>query len=289
VCKKNAKVFYVGRGKRGRAWESVRRSQAWKEHVRRLPEGYEVVLLHRDLTEDESIELEREEIETNGGAAAEGGTLINWIPGELAGGISIGMEIGLDIHAGDEESRKDAAAQDDAYRSVRRFKDLTPLQRLEGVRLFDEKVGPPLAPLKKVIERCNERRTCDYPDGVDDAVQIAEEISRLSSQLANKKLKFVDFCYEVEEQIDQIELCIEDASPRYRKKIADLHRAMLGWFEFFDSGNREEAQRASLEEWKRQGGLEKLKAMLINSPHLLTPELRESLGIDADPDGEGKA
>jgi hypothetical protein len=276
ACKKSGRIFYVGKGKVGRAWEQKNRSAAWKDYVAALPDGHEIRLLHRDLTEEESITLERVEIESQGGAAAEGGSLVNWIPGEVGDGISVGFEIGIDIYAGDEEARNNAAAQDAAYRAVRKFKTLTRQERLASLAQFEPVVGPKFRPLDEIIQRYDSRRQFDYPPGVDDACGIAAEIHRLADRLERRGVSYVDFCFAVESLLDQLELCIEDTKPRHRRLVADLHAAACSWFDLFDSGNREEARRASHQEWIRQGGPGKLREMLSEHPELAPPETRKS-------------
>lgn len=272
VCKQTAKVFYVGRGKRGRAWDKEKRSEAWKKFVAGLPDGHEVVLLHRDLTEDESVPLERKEIEAHGGAASQGGTLINWNPGDVSLDVTLGIEVTVDLPAGDEQQQENEAAQHEAYLRVRKFKQMTRAEKLACLDRFDAMVDPSLSPLEVIIERCERREAC-YPSGVDDACDAADGIRGLASRLRRQGISYLNFCLEIEGHLEQLELALDDTEPRYRKKVKACYDALWAWFSLFDTGNREEALDAAHAEWERQGGLEKLRQSL-------PPERRRELGLD---------
>ena len=58
----NGEVFYVGKGRRDRAYSKLGRSNAWKEKAK---EGFDVEIYKSDLKELDSILLEKELIEKN--------------------------------------------------------------------------------------------------------------------------------------------------------------------------------------------------------------------------------
>lgn len=133
-CRKTGEVFYVGKGYGKRAW-SEERSTAWQEKVESLPEGYEVRLLHTDLTDYESKELERSEIANHGGCAAEGGTLTNWLPCDptmdLSCAISIELPNNLDLRP----------AQEAAEAAFPRFKPYDKKKSRDVVATWQKLVG----------------------------------------------------------------------------------------------------------------------------------------------------
>jgi len=74
-------VFYVGKGHGQRAWENKRRSKLWKEKVASLSISWSVEIVKDDLSELEAFDFEEELVERYGGAAKDGGTLTNLVPG----------------------------------------------------------------------------------------------------------------------------------------------------------------------------------------------------------------
>ena len=56
VRKSDGRIFYIGKGKNRRAWESHQRSRWWRNVVER--HGFEAVILQEDMEEDASLLLE---------------------------------------------------------------------------------------------------------------------------------------------------------------------------------------------------------------------------------------
>ena len=71
----------MGKGCGGRAWEQTKRHDIWKEKVATLGGQWEVVIVKYDLTEVEAFDLEHELVGKFGGAACDGGILLNRVPG----------------------------------------------------------------------------------------------------------------------------------------------------------------------------------------------------------------
>lgn len=109
----SGRVFYVGKGIGRRAWETGRRSNAWKEHIASLQNGWEVEIVESDLSEAEAFDLERQLIDQYGGSSHVGGTLTNIAMGG-EGGLSLGISIHWDDHGWSE-----------AYYQARHFKEMT--------------------------------------------------------------------------------------------------------------------------------------------------------------------
>lgn len=249
-CRKTNQIFYVGKGKEGRAWND-RRSREWHEHVAKLERGYDVLLLHDDLTEEEAIELERIQIEAQGGPASEGGRLINWIPGEAGHGF--GVAAGFTISLGDEpdeETRRLNAQCQIAYRCARKFKTLTKHEKDNLAAQFDQIVGPATAPVEMLWEEYfAEGRDADFPHVLESCRSHCFWISDLAHQISRRKISSVAFCEQVDDQIDQFESALHEAA---KKKESPDHLAMcqrafdavLAWCTHFANGTREDANKA---------------------------------------------
>lgn len=241
LCKETRRVFYVGKGHTGRAWSS-NRPAAWQEYVATLPQGYEVQLLHRDLTEVESFQLEKEEIAKNGGAAAVGGTLLNWLPeSTMEGDIGPAAVIGLQWEVTDDQKEQIAA-----YDAVRCFRPLKPQERKAAADQIDEEV---LASYSRIADLYsgyldrNER----YPEYLCSARDINSEIFTLARRLARKKMKYEDFCEEVCDQVEQLAWNFEEIPEggEYRSLLAENLDAVNRWFAQFEiPGNEEAAEKA---------------------------------------------
>ena len=77
--KPDGNIFYIGKGHGRRAWRRSGRSNFWHRTVQKHG-GYQVVLLHEHLSEDEAFLTEKEEIEF-WGRRSDGGFLINLTDG----------------------------------------------------------------------------------------------------------------------------------------------------------------------------------------------------------------
>jgi len=249
ICKHTGTVFYIGKGHGKRAW-SDRRSRAWREHVAGLPDGYEVRLIHGDLTEEESIHLERKEIQANGGPASQGGTLINWIPGEAGFGFGVAATISVGCGALAPEEREQAEESQAAYAAARRYRSLTKRQKDSLENQFLEIVSPTVEP----IEEAHERWMAGGMDGpfsslLDSYRTYCYEIHSLCWRIRGRKLSFVDFCCELESYIDSLESALDEA--RGQPAAADnlrlcerAYNAVIEWSQAVAEGSREDASRA---------------------------------------------
>jgi hypothetical protein len=248
-CKKTRCIFYVGKGHTGRAW-STNRPVAWHEYVERLPEGYEVQLLHQDLTEVESFQFEKDEIAKNGGAAAVGGTLLNWLPestmeGDLGPAAVIGLQWKL------SEQQKEQLA---AYESVRKYRPLSPSERKEAAERLREAAGASYLQIADLYSGCLDRNE-EYPDYLSSARDINSEIFTLARRLANKKMRYDAFCQETGDQVGQLESNLNEVGEagKYRDLLAKNLCSVKKWFSQFEiPGNKEAAEKASQDVIDRQ-------------------------------------
>jgi hypothetical protein len=241
LCKQTRRVFYVGKGHTGRAW-SRHRPDRWHEYVETLPEGYEVQLLHEDLTEVESFELEKEEIAKNGGAAAIGGTLLNWLPeSTMDGDIGPAAVVGLQWELSDQ--RKEQIA---AYNAVRQFQQLSPRERKEAAERLKESATASYSQIAHIYSDYFDRNE-ESPSYLQWARDINSEIFTLAHRLASKKMRYEAFCEATEDQVEQLESNFNDIgeTSAYRGLLADNLESVKKWFSQFEiPGNKESAQKA---------------------------------------------
>lgn len=80
VNKINNDIFYVGKGKGKRAYDTIGRNQYWLNYTKKYPE-FEVVIVYDNLLEEEAFELEIKEINKIGRSIYKEGTLVNILPG----------------------------------------------------------------------------------------------------------------------------------------------------------------------------------------------------------------
>jgi len=249
LCKNTRRVFYVGKGHTGRAW-STNRPDAWHEYVERLPEGYEVQLLHEDLTEVESFPLEKEEIAKNGGAAAVGGTLLNWLPestmeGDLGPAAIIGLQWEL------SEQQKEQLA---AYEAVRKYCPLSPSERKVAAERLPEVAGSSYSQIADLYSGYLDRHE-EYPDYLCSARDINSEIFTLARRLANKKMRYEAFCQEAGNQVEQLESNLSEVgeTSKYRDLLANNLDSVKKWYSQFEiPGNKEAAEKARQDVIERQ-------------------------------------
>jgi len=249
LCKRTQKIFYVGKGHSGRAW-STNRADNWHDFVKALPDGYEVKLLHEDLTEVDSFYHESQEIAANGGAAAVGGTLLNWFPQDTMDG-DLGPSATIELQWEQTEEDKEQWA---AFYAVRAFVPLTPQERVVAAESFGDVVVPTYSELERLrIGYLDKNR--EPPSGLESACFINSELSTLASRLRNKKLSYAEFCESSVDQIEQLHTNVEDISKRskYRKLIGDNVESVDRWFSQFEiPGNKEAAEKAMDVVYRRQ-------------------------------------
>lgn len=257
-CKATNAVFYVGKGKKDRAW-SAERSRAWQEHVGKLAAGFEVILLHENLTENEAIDLERVEIEANGGPASTGGRLVNWIPGEAGLGFGVAAKVTLDLGKSSDDAAEDeydriSAAAFAAYEQARKYKTLTAAQKNAIRDLFDQIVMPAKQQMDSRVEEYFEMRAAagllESPGVLDTFVSQADEIERLTTQIRHRKMKYSDFCDEVDVCIESLmtALALAEEKGEQETYLASCRRVLEGlceWSGCFAEGTIEIAIRAS--------------------------------------------
>jgi hypothetical protein len=94
--------FYVGKGRRQRAYETKRRPERWKKHVASLLDDFVVQIVSKNLTEDQAYQLEHKLIAKYGKISEGTGPLINITDGgEHEGSVA---ELSFDfISDGDDE------------------------------------------------------------------------------------------------------------------------------------------------------------------------------------------
>lgn len=254
-CLKLGEIFYVGKGKEDRAWND-KRSNAWKEYVESIDGQYEVLLLHRDLTEDEAIDLEREEIAANGGAKAEGGRLVNWIPGEAGEGFGVAIKVEVSL-GGDQDPGTELANLEciRLYNEARGFKKLARPEIASLGQGYELAVKEAIEPIERVYWETfdSEKREASFL--ITIAYQHHQEIKRLCRQIKNRKMKWSDFCEEVDSEITSLERSVYKESTRNEATERDLglcrafSEAQVRWSAVYANGSFSDAQRASDRHW----------------------------------------
>lgn len=255
-CTVTKKVFYIGKGHTNRAW-STRRNYRWQEYVDKLPAGYDVVLLHEDLTETEAFDIEANEIAKNGGAASVGGSLINWLPrGTMAGDLGPSVLIGFAGKCSESaEERKIRREREEAYKSVRKFRDLQGDELRDAVVGFNQIAGESS---RRVADRCwrlEEEMEEGPPEYLTCARDLILEICELADRVLARKISYYDFCETLSEKVAELEenavgiLERSVARPLVVKNVRHVKRWQAA-FEF--PGNRERAVAARRDVEERQ-------------------------------------
>jgi len=252
VAKSAGHVFYVGKGKEARAWDVERRSDAWKKFVAGLADGYEVRLTKTGLSEIEAFEEEARAVNENGGCAAQGGTLVNWIPGG-EDPVSATFEIGCDPTSPYSQSSL-------AYAEARVFRKLSRKDQEAHARALWPRMSD-------VVQRLKRYRDDQHKSG--DARELARAEAALTDEwgyqsdtgkFLRRRTSWHDYYLSMEWRIDSLrDRIAEDPLGEF---VAPLAIALLGildeWFAVIDSGNRAEADAASHQAWvKAHGGDEK--------------------------------
>ena len=268
VDKATGKVFYVGKGCDGRAW-SDERSYQWHEYIERLPEGYEVRLLHTDLTEDESLEIEADEIENNGGCEVKGGTLLNRYPGDRE------MEIGATIFAMDATPSEEYAAAREAANAVQQFADLSPKERVEACRKWEDIVEPLW---DKFDERFSEfiREDRNMPDLYEAVHNDVDQIETLAIKLARKKISYEDFCDDVPFLVESLWDALDECKNRAQiRRVKPLLEAIKKWWSQFEIEGGEEAANEAY--YAKVAEIEGLEGGAMEARNLLNQKVLAAL------------
>ena len=225
-------IFYVGKGHGGRAWEKTRRHKKWLEKTAALGDDWEVVIVRDDLSETEAFAAEEELCTQHGGAACDGGPLINRVPG---GENPVSVSISVDI--GDTLGR-----WLEAYASFRKFKDLPRKNQEEFIQLLVNNLRPSVTAIEQLEEN-------DPSEAVSDCISdldcIMGTVIDSGKDFLKRRISWQDFAIGLEEAID-------DLQPT---DIAQMHRAvrplarkaanvLLAALAEIDSGNREDAEAA---------------------------------------------
>lgn len=227
-CKKTGDVFYVGKGYGKRAW-SNQRSDAWHERVDSLPEGYEVKLLHTDCSDYESQDLERSEIANNGGCAAEGGTLVNWLPCDP--GAFMGVGFGIAIPSNPEL----VPAEEATEAAYPRFKPYDKKKSYELVNTWEEIAGDHwdkfYAWFDAKYQPDDSDEWPDPPDIFDTFQNDVANIVELKHDFCRRKIDYEFFTDNVESYLQFLWTTIEECNEEtHKKRVRPLIKAIEKWY-----------------------------------------------------------
>ncbi len=229
-------VFYVGKGHGNRAWDGNGRNDDWTKRVATLSKGWEVQIVHDNLSEIDAFELEAELVEEHGGPAATGGKLTNWIPGGETP-AAVGIRIQLDDNGWFE-----------AYYQARCF---LPLRRGEQERIASataSQLDPIVDQLSKLEDEADNTDDGKLFENVSDISCIIDSLLDSSSEFLRRRVSWKDVGIATEDALDEIELELEDID-EYDPRVAGLLKQALvemkTLYAAIDSGNRTEAEEAA--------------------------------------------
>jgi hypothetical protein len=254
-CSTSGMIFYVGKGKEDRAW-SDKRSRTWHDHVASINGKYDVILLHENLTEDESIDLERSEIEANGGASAEGGGLTNWIPGEAGNGFGVAIQFGINLgNDSDDETNRLSEEARRLYEEARNFRKLSRSQIVALEAGYEQAVKEAFDPINAIHWEGFDSDKWETAFLISVAYSHHYEIGLLCRRIKNRKLRWIDFCRQVDEEITSFDHSItlaehrNEQSERDRSLCRKLCDAQVSWSNVYAEGSFAAAEQASDNFW----------------------------------------
>ena len=236
--KETGHVFYVGKGSGRRAWETGRRSNAWKEKVASLTNGWEAEILAKDLSELEALGLEEDAIEKYGGDAWSGGTLTNRTPGG-----EHPLSVGIGFRLTEEGARWQAA-----YHQARKFVSLPRVEQEAIVKALNRAIAPVMSQLEALRDEAENSGDEEFGDRVMDVEGMVEDIRTTSSDFLRRRISWKSLGIDLEEDLENFESELEDEAQqcgRLRGTLIASHRIVDTVFRRIDSGNREEAEESA--------------------------------------------
>ena len=207
--------FYVGRGKRKRAYSKKNRSSVWDEIVNSLDNGYSVEIVKDHLTEDESCDYEVELMQKYGKLSDGTGTLVNILDG---GDDSFGTTLRFTM--------PDALSErlEEDYNN-KKYKELNPSQEKDFINNlkrdmekfqkkffalqddFDYDVDEDeSSDLQINLNSDSEELDCIISSAIENIIHLAKKRNR-------KKISLKDFAYGLEEEFEDMEADLENFEP----------------------------------------------------------------------------
>jgi hypothetical protein len=182
--RKSGNIFYVGKGCGGRAWEQAKRHDNWIEKIASLSGQWEVVIVKYDLTELEAFDLEHKLVDRYGGAACDGGTLLNRVPGG-EDPLSVAVTVALS---------EQGQAWQTAYEESRQFKVLDRDQQEQFVRRVSEGLNPIIASVDELRDEAEEDDAID--DSLMDIDCIVGSHLDFAKDFLRRRISWKDFLFE---------------------------------------------------------------------------------------------
>jgi hypothetical protein len=231
-------VFYVGKGSGGRAWETERRNNAWKEKVEQLDEKWEVEIYEGDLTEIEAFNIEEELVEKYGFFDDQNEQLTNHIPGgEHPASISISL------------GKNEISEWQKVYYEKRKFNSVNKEEKTVIATKVHEK-------LESIYWKLNEidNQTDDFDDESDHTAFMLicafEDPMVDAEEFLKSRISWKDFCLGLEESHDYFQdqygnekINEEEFSDEVYKLFLESRAIVTQAFQKIDSGNKQEAIR----------------------------------------------
>lgn len=225
-------VFYVGKGCGARAWDKTKRHKFWIEKAATLNGRWEAVIVKSDLTETEAFDIEKNLVDEFGGAACDGGTLLNRVPGGESP-IAAVVTVALSEYG---------EAWQTAYDEARTFKLLDRGQQEQIASRLNEELKPVSDAADKMRDEFEDDEALD--DSLMDVDYIAGSLMQSSKDFLRRRVSWKDFAIGIEEMLE--EFADEDIRKLHRKARPLAEQAIAvasGIFAEIDSGNRHEAEQ----------------------------------------------
>jgi hypothetical protein len=225
-------VFYVGKGCGTRAWDTTKRHKLWIEKVATLNGRWEAVIVKSALTETEAFDFEKDLVDESGGAACDGGTLLNRVPGgedPIAAVVSVALS-------------EYGTAWQTAYDEARTFKMLDRGQQEQVARRLSDELKPVSDAADTMRDKTEDNDALD--DSLMDVDYIAGSLMQSSKDFLRRRVSWKDFAIGIEEMLDEFDDDeVKKLHPKARPLAVEAVAVASHIFAEIDSGNRHEAEQ----------------------------------------------
>lgn len=241
---KTGEVFYVGKGSRGRAWETKNRNNAWKEKVADLGEQWKVEIFEDDLTEIEAFQIEEELVKEFGFFDDENDQLTNHIPGgEHPASFAISLV------------SNEISKWQKVYNEKRKFISVSN----EVKNAIATKVHEKLELIYWKLNEIDNQADYDFDDESDHTafmlIGAFEDPMVDAEEFLKNRISWKDFCLDLEgayeyfqDQYGDEKINKEKFSDEVYKLFLESRAIVTQAFKKIDSGNKKEAIQSANQE-----------------------------------------
>ena len=197
--------FYVGKGKRRRAYSKKGRGRHWYERVKSLKNGYLVEIVKENLSELEACSLEQDLIQKYGKTWNETGTLVNLTDGAAIEGGEIICGFSITMPESIRKAWEEEVAQ-------KKYKDLSSTKISNIVSSIIKKI-------KDIQDTFYAHHDTDTETDYEiDLQMFIDQVLDSSKLLLKHKIVYRDFAIDLEDAKDDLELELEESSISKEKK-----------------------------------------------------------------------